>query len=163
MASEDIKAKIESANATAVQRVLASKPHLVDVKPAIEVLPGMNKRSIFHAGPPIKWNSMCGPMKGAIVANIIFEKWASSWDEAVKLVEEGEVELSPNHDHKAVGPMAGVISPSLPVVVVKNEKFGNVNYGRVVEQKVQFGAYDEQAIQSLEFWKNVLAPALAKA
>ena len=163
MASEDIKAKIESANATAVQRVLASKPHLVDVKPAIEVLPDMNKRSIFHAGPPIKWNSMCGPMKGAIVANIIFEKWASSWDEAVKLVEEGEVELSPNHDHKAVGPMAGVISPSLPVVVVKNEKFGNVNYGRIVEQKVQFGAYDEQAIQSLEFWKSVLAPALAKA
>ena len=163
MASEDIKAKIESANASAVQRVLASKPHLVDVKPAIEVLPDMNKRSIFHAGPPIKWNSMCGPMKGAIVANIIFEKWASSWDEAVKLVEEGEVELSSNHDHKAVGPMAGVISPSLPVVVVKNEKFGNVNYGRIVEQKVQFGAYDEQAIQSLEFWKNVLAPALAKA
>lgn len=163
MASEDIKAKIDSANATAVQRVLASKPHLVDVKPAIEVLPDMNKRSIFHAGPPIKWNSMCGPMKGAVVASIIFEKWASRWDEAVKLVEEGEVELSSNHDHKAVGPMAGVISPSLPVVVVKNEKFGNVNYGRIVEQKVQFGAYDEQAIQSLEFWKNVLAPALAKA
>jgi hypothetical protein len=163
VAPEDIKAKIESANATAVQRVLASKPHLVDVRPAIEVLPGMNKRSIFHAGPPIKWNSMCGPMKGAVVANIIFEGWASSWDGAVKLVEEGEVELSPNHDHGAVGPMAGVISPSLPVVVVKNEKFGNVNYGRVVEQKVQFGAFDEKAIQSLEFWKKVLAPALAKA
>jgi uncharacterized protein DUF1116 len=163
VAPEDIKTKIESANATAVQRVLASKPHLVDVKPAIEVLPGMSKRSIFHAGPPIKWERMCGPMKGAVVANIIFERWASSWDEAVKLIEEGEVELSPNHDHEAVGPMAGVISPSLPVVVVKNEKFGNVNYGRVVEQKVQFGAYDEQAIQSLEFWKAVLAPALARA
>src|SRR5881296_1931670 len=123
----------------------------------------MNKRSIFHAGPPIKWGSMCGPMKGAVVANIIFEGWASSWDGAVKLVEEGEVELSPNHDHEAVGPMAGVISPSLPVVVVKNEKFGNVNYGRVVEQKVQFGAFDEEAIQSLQFWKKVLAPAFAKA
>jgi hypothetical protein len=163
VAPEDIKAKIESANTVAVQRVLASKPHLVDVRPAIEVLPGMNKRSIFHAGPPIKWSSMCGPMKGAVVANIIFEGWASTWDGAVRLVEEGEVELSPNHDHEAVGPMAGVISPSLPVVVVKNEKFGNVNYGRVVEQRVQFGAFDEKAIQSLEFWKNVLAPALAKA
>src|SRR5437867_4148207 len=123
----------------------------------------MNKRSIFHAGPPIKWGSMCGPMKGAVVANITFEGWASSWDGAVKLVEEGEVELSPTHDHEAVGPMAGVISPSLPVVVVKNEKFGNVNYGRVVEQKVQFGAFDEEAIQSLQFWKKVLAPAFAKA
>jgi uncharacterized protein DUF1116 len=163
VASDNIKTKIESANANAVQRVLSSKPYLVDVKPAKEVLPGMGKRSIFHAGPPIKWDRMCGPMKGAVVANIIFEGWASSWEEAVKLIQENEVELSPNHDHDAVGPMAGVISPSLPVVIVKNEKFGNVNYGRVVEHKVQFGEYDKQAIQSLEFWTNVLAPALARA
>ena len=163
MATEDIKAKIASANANAVQRVLASKPYLVDVKPAKEVLPDMGNRSIFHAGPPIKWDRMCGPMKGAVVANIIFEGWASSWDGAVKLIQEEEVKLSSNHDHEAVGPMAGVISPSLPVVVVKNEKFGNVNYGRVVEQKVQFGVYDKQAIESLEFWAKVLAPALAKA
>lgn len=163
MASDNIKTKIESANAAAVQRVLSSKPYLVDVKPAKEVLPGMGKRSIFHAGPPIKWDRMCGPMQGAVVANIIFEGWASNWEGAVKLIQENEVELSPNHDHEAVGPMAGVISPSLPVVVVKNEKHGNVNYGRIVEHKVQFGEYDKQAIQSLEFWKNVLAPALARA
>lgn len=163
MAAEDIKGKIESANANAVQRVLASKPYLIDVKPAIEVLPGMGKRSIFHAGPPINWDKMCGPMKGAVAANIMFEGWASSWEEATKLVEEEEVELSANHDHEAVGPMAGVISPSLPVLVVKNEKFGNINYGRIVEQRVQFGAYDKQAIQSLEFWTKVLAPALARA
>lgn len=163
MAPEDIKGKIESANANAVQRVLASKPYLIDVKPAIEVLPGMGKRSIFHAGPPISWDKMCGPMKGAVAANIMFEGWASSWEEATKLVEEGVVELSPNHDHEAVGPMAGVISPSLPVLVVKNEKFGNINYGRIVEQRVQFGAYDKQAIQSLEFWTKVLAPAMARA
>lgn len=163
MTPEDIKGKIESANANAVQRVLASKPYLIDVKPAIEVLPGMGKRSIFHAGPPISWDKMCGPMKGAVAANIMFEKWASSWEEATKLVEEGVVELSPNHDHEAVGPMAGVISPSLPVLVVKNEKFGNINYGRIVEQRVQFGAYDKEAIQSLEFWTKVLAPALARA
>ncbi|MGI0015513.1 MAG: DUF1116 domain-containing protein, partial [Nitrososphaera sp.] len=163
MAPDDIKGKIESANANAVQRVLSSKPYLIDVKPALEVLPGMGKRSIFHAGPPINWDKMCGPMKGAVVANIIFEGWASSWEEAANLVEEGEVKLSPNHDHEAVGPMAGVISPSLPVLVVKNEKFGNINYGRLVEQRVQFGAYDKQAIQSLEFWTKVLAPALARA
>lgn len=163
MAPEDIKGKIESANANAVQRVLASKPYLIDVKPAIEVLPGMGKRSIFHAGPPISWDKMCGPMKGAVAANIMFEGWASSWEEATKLVEEGVVALSPNHDHEAVGPMAGVISPSLPVLVVKNEKFGNINYGRIVEQRVQFGAYDKQALQSLEFWTKVLAPAMARA
>ncbi len=163
MSSEDIKAKIESANKEAVQRVLSSKPFLIDVKPAIEVLPGMNKRSIFHAGPPIEWSKMCGPMKGAIAGTIIFEGWANSWEGAVKLIEEGEIEFSPNHDHEAVGPMAGVISPSLPVMVVKNERYGNINYGRIVENRVQFGAFDEEAVESLRFWAQVLAPAMARA
>lgn len=163
MEALDIKAKIESANKEAVQRVLSSKPFLIDVKPAIEVLPGMKKRSIFHAGPPIEWKRMCGPMKGAIVGTMIFEGWANSWEEAARLVEEGEIGLDPNHDHEAVGPMAGVISPSLPVMVVRNETYGNVNYGRIVEQKVQFGAYDKEAVASLEFWSYTLAPALAKA
>ncbi|AIC15850.1 YlbE family protein [Nitrososphaera viennensis] len=161
--AEDIKVKIESANKDAIQKVLSSRPFLVDVRPAIEVLPDMKKRSIFHAGPPVDWKRMCGPMKGAVVATVIFEKWANSWDEAAKLVESGEVELSPNHDHDAVGPMAGVISPSMPVFVVRNEKHGNTNYGRIVENKVQFGAYDAQAIESLEFWSTVLAPAIRKA
>jgi hypothetical protein len=163
MEALEIKAKVESANKEAIQKVLSSKPYLVDVKSAIEVLPGMKKRSIFHAGPPIEWKRMCGPMKGAVVGTMIFEGWANSLEEAEKLVEEGEIELSPNHDHEAVGPMAGVISPSLPVMVVKNEKYGNVNYGRIVEQKVQFGAFDKEAVGSLKFWTNVLAPAIAKA
>jgi hypothetical protein len=102
-------------------------------------------------------------MRGAIVGTMIFEGWANSWQEAEKLVEEGEIELSPNHDHGAVGPMAGVISPSLPVMVVKNEKYGNVNYGRVVEQKVQFGAFDKEAIASLQFWTDIVAPSIEKA
>lgn len=163
MSSEDIKVKIESANREAIQRVLTSRPFLVDVKPAIEVLPGMKKRSLFHAGPPIEWRKMCGPMKGAVVGTMIFEGWANSWEGAVKLIEDGEIELSPNHDHEVVGPMAGVISPSLPVMVVKNERYGNINYARIVEQRVQFGAYDEKAIEPLRFWSNVLAPAMAKA
>lgn len=161
--AEDIKNKIESANKTAIQKVLSSRPYLVDVKPAIEVLPGMKKRSIFHAGPPVDWKRMCGPMRGAVAATAIFEKWANSWEEAVKLVETGEIELSPNHDHDAVGPMAGVISPSMPVFVVKNDKHGNTNYGRIVENKVQFGDYRAEAIESLEFWSKVLAPAISRA
>jgi hypothetical protein len=163
VADGDVKAKIESANKEGIHRILTAKPFLVGVKPAIEVLPGMKRRSIFHAGPPIEWRRMCGPMRGAIVGTMIFEGWANSLEEAVKLIEEGEIELSPNHDHGAVGPMAGVISPSLPVMVVKNEKYGNVNYGRIVEQKVQFGAFDKEAIASLQFWTDILAPSIERA
>jgi hypothetical protein len=163
VAAGDVKGKIESANKEAIHRILTAKPFLVGVKPAIEVLPGMKRRSIFHAGPPIEWKRMCGPMRGAIVGTIIFEGWANSREEAAKLMEEGEIELSPNHDHDAVGPMAGVISPSLPVMVVKNEKYGNVNFGRIVEQKIQFGAFDKEAIGSLQFWTNIVAPSIEKA
>jgi hypothetical protein len=163
VAAGDIKGKIDSANKEAIHRILTAKPLLVGVKPAIDVLPEMKRRSIFHAGPPIEWKRMCGPMRGAIVGTIIFEGWANSREEAVKLMEEGEIELSPNHDHDAVGPMAGVISPSLPVMVVKNENYGNVNYGRIVEQKIQFGAFDKEAIASLQFWTNIVAPSIEKA
>jgi hypothetical protein len=163
VAAGDVKANIESANKEGIHRILTAKPFLVGVKPAIEVLTGMKRRSIFHAGPPIEWRRMCGPMRGAIVGTMIFEGWANSWQEAEKLVEEGEIELSPNHDHGAVGPMAGVISPSLPVMVVKNEKYGNVNYGRIVEQKVQFGGFDKEAIASLQFWTDIVAPSIEKA
>jgi hypothetical protein len=163
VAAGDIKDKIDSANKEAIHRILTAKPLLVGVKPAIDVLPEMKRRSIFHAGPPIEWKRMCGPMRGAIVGTIIFEGWANSREEAVKLMEEGEIELSPNHDHGAVGPMAGVISPSLPVMVVKNENYGNVNYGRIVEQKIQFGAFDKEAIASLQFWTNIVAPSIEKA
>jgi hypothetical protein len=161
--SEQIKNKIEDANREAVEKVLRSRPILVDVKPAIEVLPRMKKNSIFHAGPPIEWKRMCGPLRGCIVATLIFEELAQSWDEAVKLIERGEIEFSPNHDHDAVGPMAGVISQSMPVLVVKNETFGNTCFGRVVEQKVQFGVFNEDAVQILKFWASTLGPALGRA
>jgi hypothetical protein len=162
--SDEMKKRIEEANRTAIERVLRSRPLLVDIKPAIEVLPNMKKNSIFHAGPPIEWNRMCGPMKGAVVATMIFEELARDWNEAVKLIQQGDIEFSPNHEHDAVGPMAGVISPSLPVLIIKNEKYGNTCFGRIVEQKIQFGAFDKDAINSeLKFWSETLAPALGKA
>jgi hypothetical protein len=162
--NEQMKNKIEKANSTAIERVLKSTPVLVDIRPAIEVLPNMKRNSIFHAGPPIEWKRMCGPMKGAIVATMIFEELAHDWNEAVKLIKQGDIVFSPNHEHDAVGPMAGVISPSLPVLVVKNEKYGNICFGRIVEQKIQFGVFDKDAINSeLKFWSETLAPALGKA
>lgn len=161
--SEKIKKKIEDANKLALEKVLNSQPFLVDVKRAIDVLPGMKKNSILHAGPPIEWKRMCGPLKGAIVGTMIYEGLASNWSESVKLIKNGEIEFSPNHDHDAVGPMAGVISPSLPVLMVKNKKFGNICFGRFVENKVQFGAFDNDSLQHLRFWSETLAPALGKA
>lgn len=162
--NEEMKNKVEEANSIATERILKSTALLVNVRPAIEAIPSMKSNSILHAGPPIEWKRMCEPMKGAIVATIIFEGLADDWDEAVKLIEQDEIVFSPNNEHNAVGPMAGIISPSLPVLVVKNEKYGNICYGRVVEQKIQYGVYKKTAINSeLKFWSDTLAPALGKA
>ena len=79
---------------------------------------------LLHAGPPIEWSHMCGPMRGAVVGAILYEGWAAGEDEAMALAERGEVRFAPNHDHRAVGPMAGVISPSMPVWVVEDSTHG---------------------------------------
>jgi Protein of unknown function (DUF1116) len=158
-----IKNRVEEANKIATEKILTSRALLIDIKPAIEVLPNMKKNSIFHAGPPIEWQRMCGPMKGAIVGTMIYEGLAENWTQALKMIEYGEIEFSPNHDHDAVGPMAGIISPSMPVLVVKNETYGNVCYGRFVEDRVQFGRFDKDAVETLKFWSETLAPGLAKA
>jgi Protein of unknown function (DUF1116) len=161
--SKSIKNRIENANKLATEKILKSRPLLIDIKRAIDVLHNMKKNSIFHAGPPIEWNRMCGPMKGAIVGTMIYEGFADNWAQATKKIEQGEIEFSPNHDHDAVGPMAGIISPSMPILVVKNETYGNICYGRFVENKVQFGLFDRDAVATLKFWSETLAPCLAKA
>jgi hypothetical protein len=164
--SEDpIGRRIAAANATAVDRLLAAQPMLSDVQPARVAL-GLGDRHILHAGPPIPWQRMCGPVEGAIIGAILFEGWATSQEQATALVESGAVELSPCHDHGAVGPMAGVISPTMPVVVVENVASGsrahatlNEGLGRVL----RFGAYDESVLDRLRWFADVLGPALSSA
>lgn len=159
----DIKQKIEKANDEAARRFTSGEPILVDIAPAREVIPGMKDKMITHAGPPIEWNRMCGAMQGAIIGMVIYEGWAKTPDEARTILDKGEIHLEPNHHHQTVGPMAGTISPSLPLWVVENKAFGNRAYCRQVEGNQQFGDYSEQAIQGLRMWRDVWAPTLRKA
>ena len=78
------------------------------------------ERRILHSGPPIAWAEMCGPQQGAITGAILYEGWASSLEAAERLAAPAAVALEPCHEHGAVGPMAGIISPSMPVWVVEN-------------------------------------------
>jgi hypothetical protein len=158
-----IRKHIEEANNKALERMRLSRPILVDIKCAKDILPKMKKNSIFHAGPPIDWNRMCGPMRGAIVGTMIFEGFATTWNDAVTLIKKGGIDFSSNHDHDAVGPMAGVISPSLPILVVKDLSNGKTCYARFVENRVQFGLFDQESVKVLRFWSKKLSPLLGKA
>ena len=158
----DIKQKIELANQEAANRLVQGDPVLVDVAPAGEVIPGLQGKMITHAGPPIEWQRMCGAQRGAIIGMVLFEGWANTREEAEIVLGRGEIRLEPNHDHQAVGPMAGTISPSLPVFVVENKTFGNQAYCRNVEGMQQFGDFSENALSGLRFWRDTAAPAMRR-
>ena len=112
--------EVEKANEIAFERYLTANPVLQGVGVAGEEIPGMkSKKLILHSGPPIPWEEMCGPQRGAVTGAAILEGWATNADEAEKLVKSGTIELDSCNHHNAVGPMAGAISPSMPVWIVK--------------------------------------------
>jgi len=157
---KDIKHEIERANSEAVRRMVAADPVLVDIAPAGDVIPGLKDRMVLHSGPPVDWQRMCGAQRGAVVGMLLFEGWARSKEEAIKMVEDGAITFEPNHHHQAVGPMAGTITQSMWVFVVENKSFGNRAFCRQVEGRQQFGDYSQEALQNLRNWRDIWAPAL---
>lgn len=156
-------ARIADANREAFNRITSARPVVVGIQPAREVIPGMTDRTLLHAGPPIEWERMCGPMRGAVIGALMYEGMASTPDEAENLAGSGEIQYAPCHSHGAVGPMAGIISPSMPVWVVQNETFGNMAFATMNEgwgRTLRFGAYDEKVIARLRWMERVLAPAM---
>lgn len=160
------KDKIESANRKVLEIIKSGKPMLLGLDIARNVVPGVHDKMILHAGPPIGWERMCGPMRGAIIGALIYEGYALTAGEAEKLAESGEIEFSPCHEHNAVGPMAGIISPSMPVFIVKNETYGNYAYCTQNEglgKVLRYGAYQPEVIERLKWMERVLYPVLDKA
>jgi len=161
-----IGSRIDRANRTAIARVLAARPMLIDVAlHAREIWPEMG-RTLWHAGPPIAWQEMCGPMQGSAVGAVLYEGWARDPEAALRLLASGAVELAPCHHHQAVGPMSGIISPSMPVFVVRNEDRGNLaytNFNEGIGKVLRFGANDASVIRRLKWIEKVLAPSLKAA
>src|ERR671931_2313928 len=102
---------IDAANAQALQRIYAARPYLVAVRPARELLPQLHEYTLLHAGPPVVWDAMCGPMRGAILGAVVYEGWAAGLGAAQALVEAGRISFQPSPSLTAVGPMAGIITP----------------------------------------------------
>lgn len=155
--------RIEKANQEAFNRINQAEPLLVDVVYAKDVLPGMKKNTIGHAGPPIAWEDMCGPLKGAILGAVVYEGLAPTLEEAKTLVENGGVEFKSNHALGAVGPMTGMITYSMPLWKVENRRFNNDAYCTFNEglgKVMRFGANGPEVIERLKWLENVLAPAL---
>ncbi|HEY5367099.1 MAG TPA: DUF1116 domain-containing protein [Casimicrobiaceae bacterium] len=158
--------RITAANLEAHRRILASEPVLVDVQLARDAIPRLPDRTILHAGPPIAWERMCGPMRGAVAGAIVFEGWAKDLDAATRLASSGEIRFEPNHHYDAVGPMTGMTSRNMAVLVVENRAFGNRAFCTVNEgigNNMRFGGNDAEVIDRLKWIASVAGPALGAA
>lgn len=157
---------IDQANRTAVERMMAARPILRRVAPAHEVISGLNGRMLLHAGPPITWVRTAGPLRGAMIGACLYEGWAQSAAEAEALLQSGDVRWEPCHHYGAVGPMAGVTSPSMQVYVIENVTHGNFAYSNLNEgygKVLRYGAYSPEVLTKLRWMNDVMGPLLAKA
>jgi hypothetical protein len=157
--------RTEAANRTALERLVAAEPRWVGIRSARDAV-GIETGQFLHAGPPITWERASGPMRGALIAAMLYEGMADTPEEAEAIGVRGDLDLSPCHEHAAVGPMAGVVSPSMPMFVIENGAFGNQAFCSLNEglgKVLRYGAYAPEVIDRLRWMQSVLGPALDAA
>ncbi|MEX0999240.1 MAG: DUF1116 domain-containing protein [Thermodesulfobacteriota bacterium] len=160
-----IAQKINEANNLAVKRLMSVEPVLTDIDSALNVIPGMTPYTILHSGPPIAWNRMCDPMKRAVKGALILEGLATDDKSADKLMKSKKITLSANHSHGSVGPMTGIISASMPVLVTKDLTYGNTSYSTFNEgggKVLWFGSVEKETITRLRYMRDEFAPVLKR-
>lgn len=156
---------IARANEKAFAAYAAAEPVLEGIGIARDVVPNMGERMILHSGPPISWARMGGTMRGAMIGAILLEGWATDAEAARAMAEAGEVEFDSCHHHSAVGPMAGVTSPSMPMWIVRNAVHGNrafCNLNEGLGKVLRYGANGPEVIERLRWMAGTLGPVLAR-
>jgi hypothetical protein len=157
---------IDQANQEALRRIIAGEPILIDVIPAAQAIAELADNVILHAGPPIGWDRMCGPLRGAIMGIAVFEGWATDLGDAAAKAAAGSYAFRPNHHYGAVGPMTGMTTASQPLLVIENKTFGNRAYCAINEglgKVMRFGGNDAEVLDRLRWMRDVLGPALGRA
>lgn len=163
---ETRRESIEKANNKAIEIVQNSQPVLVDIKQAKECFPEMDRYTVFHAGPPVKWAQMCGPMRAGVMVALKYEGLARNDEEAVEIVESGKIKFTPCNDQNIVGPMTGITTYSMPLYVVENKNYGNFSYSTINEgmgKVLRFGANSPEVVNRLSWIEEELAPLLKQA
>jgi len=157
---------IDQANTQATQQMMEARPVLTGLGIARDVLPNMHENLILHAGPPITWDRMSGPLRGAIIGALIFEGRATTATKAQELATSGEIEFAPCHHYGAGGPMAGATSPSMAVYIVENQTHGNLAFSNLNEgygKVLRYGAYQDDVQERLRWMHDIMAPTLKAA
>ena len=149
-----------------LERISRSRPKLISIGRALEAVPRLRSNLLLHPGPPIGWDRMSDVLRGAVIGAILYEGIAETEEEAQVMAAQGRVDFEPCHDHKAVCVGADVISPSMPVCIIKNETYNNLSYCTLNEgpgKVLRYGACKADAIDRLEWVEKTLAPVLRQA
>ena len=165
MAGQDIARG--TANDLAFKRLCEADPVLVDVRPAIDVVPRLTRETILTSGPTMPWPDYVGGQRDAIIGAALFEGAAATIAEADAKFSSGELIVEGCHDYQCIGSLAGVYTASMPVFVVENRSGGNTAYCNMYEgtnpRRLNYGVYDDGVKQRLLAVNNVIAPVIGSA
>ncbi len=157
----------KTANDEAFGRLVAAEPVLVDIRPAIEALPGMTPHTVLTSGPTLAWPDYTGGQRAAIIGGALFEGLAASRAEAERKLAAGEIRVDGCHDYGCVGSLAGIYTASMPVFVVENTTTGRAGCCNMYEgtnpRRLNYGVYDDGVRDRLLFVQDVVAPVIAEA
>jgi hypothetical protein len=159
--------EIQAANQQAFELLSTSNPILIDVKPAIEVVPGMTRQTVLTSGPPLPWEQYQGGQRQGIIGGVLYEGLARSPEEADEAIRRGKIRVAPCQDFGCIGSLAGIYTASMPVLVVKDPESGNEAYCSLFEGKaparLNYGVYNDQVKENLTFLEQVIGPLLGEA
>jgi hypothetical protein len=161
-----VAARIEAANARVIDALIGARPYLVDVRPAREMVPALQDRVLLHAGPPLPWAAMTGPMQGAAIGAALYEAWTDTPEAAESLLAGGGVGFMPCHEAGGVGPMGGITSGSMPLLVVEERTSGGTafcTFNEGVGRVLRFGANGPEVLERLRWLRDVTGPAVGAA
>ena len=153
---------VAKANEEALTRLTSARPHLIGVDTAASAV-GLEKGTFLHAGSPIEWERASGPLRGALIGAVLLEDPIETPEGAIRRLESGEFKMEPCHHRGAVGPMAGVVSSSMPMFVIEDSLTRRRAYCTLNEglgKALRFGAYSSEVIDRLKWIENVLAPIM---
>jgi len=144
-----------AANERAIAGVLACKPRLVGIKPALEVVPEMRRELLLHAGPPAAWDELSPALQAGVAGAA-----------EVEGLSPDDVVLASAQDFSSMAGGAGSITASTPVVCVEDEVTGRRAFHFLMEgfgRTLILGMTGEDVSERLRWLREEAAPALDAA
>jgi hypothetical protein len=155
------------ANQAAFKRLTQADPVLVEIRPAIDVVPGMTHAMVLTSGSPMAWADYFGGQRDAIIGGALHEGLARNRDEAIAKLDAGEIIVSTCHEHDCIGSVAGIYTASMPVFVAEDRNGGTRAFCNFYEgpsrYRLNYGFYSDEVHENLRFIAEVIAPVLSEA